>query len=437
MAHRGSCKGRGTCFICHIDPGTHRASFLKIAVESGACAIFFPNRNNGLERLKAFAPYSGREYARLRNYDFGQGHHAHVSGLSPYLRHRLISEKEVLHTVLSHHSRRASEKFIHEVFWRSYWKGWLELRPGVWARYRADLVRALDRTKVESGLRQRWNDACQGETGIDAFDHWAKELHETGYLHNHARMWFASIWIHTLNLPWELGADFFLRHLLDGDPASNTLGWRWVAGLQTIGKTYLARPENIRKYTENRFDPKGLANKAHPHHNEGHPPKGAAPQSSDWAPSGRVGVVVHDDDLNLKPLFKSGVCPVSFTRLLTSEQRSPLAISQDVTAFAKGAMEDTTHRWGERLGEDGGLHRTLDPIVSWAENFKLDQVVTPYGATGPAKEMLDDLEARLLPLGISLVRVVNPYDSMTWPHATHGFFRFKDNIPAFLDELSE
>lgn len=397
--------------------------------------MFFPSRNKGLERLKAFAPHSGREYARLRNYDLGQGRHVHVSGLSPYLRHRLISEEEVLRTVLSHHSRSSAEKFVHEVFWRSYWKGWLELRPKVWAQYRAGLARALNRTKTESGVRRQWEDACGGETGIDCFDHWAKELRATGYLHNHARMWFASIWIHTLNLPWELGADFFLRHLLDGDPASNTLGWRWVGGLQTIGKTYLARPENIRQYTKNRFDPKGLAGTAQPLHSDGHPPRGQAPQNIDWRPSGRVGVLVHDDDLNLKPLFKSGACPVSFTRLLTCEQRSPLAISEDVIGFAKNALEDTANRWAERLGEDGGLHTTLDPILSWAKNYELDQVVTSYGSTGPAKEVLDDLETRLLPLNISLVRVINPYDSMTWPRATHGFFRFKDNIPAFLDEM--
>lgn len=397
--------------------------------------MIFPNRNKGLESLKSFAPHSGRDYARLRNYDLGPGRHVHVSGLSPYLRHRLITEEEVLRSVLSQHSRAAAEKFVQEVFWRSYWKGWLELRPAVWTQYRAGLARALDRTKTEGGLRQRWEHACGGETGIDCFDHWARELRETGYLHNHARMWFASIWIHTLNLPWELGADFFLRHLLDGDPASNTLGWRWVAGLQTIGKTYLARPDNIRKFTKNRFDPKGLASEAHPLHSDGHPPRGQAPQNVEWRPSGRVGILVHDDDLNLKNLFNSEVYPISFTRLLTCEQRSPLAISQDVADFAKGALEDTTRRWAARLGDDGGLHGTLDPILAWAQNFELDQVVTPYGATGPAKAMLDDLEPRLEALGISLVRVVNPYDSMIWPHATHGFFRFKDNIGAFLDEM--
>ncbi len=76
-----------------------------------------------------------------------------------------------------------------------------------------------------------------------------------GYLHNHARMWFASIWIFTLRLPWVLGADFFMRHLCDGDPASNTLSWRWVAGLHTRGKTYLARASNIATYTGGRFTP--------------------------------------------------------------------------------------------------------------------------------------------------------------------------------------
>ena len=72
-------------------------------------------------------------------------------------------------------------------------------------------------------------------------------------------MWFASIWIHTLNLPWQLGADFF-KNLLDGDPASNTLSWRWVAGLHTQGKCYLATENNIKKFTNNRFNKKRIIN---------------------------------------------------------------------------------------------------------------------------------------------------------------------------------
>ena len=202
-----------------------------------------PTREEGLRRLAAFIPKSGRDYAARRNFDLPG--HPHVSGLSPYIRHRLVTEEEALRAILGRYALSTAEKAVQEVFWRTYWKGWLELRPEIWTDYRRGVRAALDRIRTETGLRLNWEAACRGETGIDGFDHWARELAATGYLHNHARMWFASIWTFTLRLPWELGADFFLRHLLDGDPASNTLSWRWVAGLQTRGKHYLARPANV------------------------------------------------------------------------------------------------------------------------------------------------------------------------------------------------
>ncbi|MEM8582387.1 MAG: FAD-binding domain-containing protein, partial [Pseudomonadota bacterium] len=178
---------------------------------------FAPTYTAALRRLQDFVPRAGAEYTRLRNYDLADEGHPHVSGLSPYLRHRLLTEKDVLQAVLGRHSLQAAEKFVQEVYWRTYWKGWLEMRPSVWTAYKAGLTKALDRVQAESGLRMAWEEACRGETDIEAFNAWAHELFETGYLHNHARMWFASIWIFTLRLPWELGADFFLRHLLDGD----------------------------------------------------------------------------------------------------------------------------------------------------------------------------------------------------------------------------
>ena len=215
---------------------------------------FDPRPEAARARLQAFLPQSGKRYASQRNFDFGPGKHQKVSAMSPWLRHRIILETEVLEAVLGAQSAASAEKFIQEVFWRGYFKGWLEHRPEVWQRYRRRVTDLLGQLETDAALHARYEDAVGGRTGIACFDAWVQELLETNYLHNHARMWFASIWIFTLRLPWELGADFFFRHLVDGDAASNTCSWRWVGGLHTAGKTYLARAANIREYTAGRFD---------------------------------------------------------------------------------------------------------------------------------------------------------------------------------------
>ena len=258
---------------------------------------FPPTRAAALNRLSDFAPRAGGDYARLRNFDLLG--HPHVSGLSPYLSHRVITEEEVLRKILQLHSAKDAEKFIQEVCWRTYWKGVLERRPTLWNHYKYSLNASLNRVYSEGGLRRDWEAACEGRTGIDAFDSWAHELVQTGYLHNHARMWFASIWIFTLRLPWDLGADFFMRHLLDADAASNTLSWRWVAGLQTAGKTYLARPDNIEKYTKGRFRPEDLAPFAAPFGDPELPPLMPVPSSSH---SNSDGILLTEDDLTIDAL---------------------------------------------------------------------------------------------------------------------------------------
>ncbi len=210
-----------------------------------------------LQRLQDFLPQAGRAYAARRNADLPG--HPHVSRLSPYLRRRMVTEGEVLQATLARHGPDAAAKFIDEVFWRTYWKGWLEQRPAIWHRALAEDAAA------RAGSAARDIAAAEaGRTGIDCFDHWVQELTTTGYLHNHARMWFASIWIFTLGLPWAAGAAFFLRHLLDGDPASNTLSWRWVAGAAHAGQDHLARADNIESFTGGRFRPTGLARSAPP-----------------------------------------------------------------------------------------------------------------------------------------------------------------------------
>ena len=189
---------------------------------------FKTSRKEALEVLENYVEKEITNYNSKRNFDFGPLNRENVSCLSPYITHRLITEYEVTKKVLSMHPHQKVEKYIQEIFWRVYWKGWLELRPKVWSDFIEDL-----KTIEEN---ENYQKAINAQTDIQCFNDWVRELKENNYLHNHTRMWFASIWIFTLNLPWQKGAEFFMKHLLDGDAASNTLSWRWVAGLQTKGK---------------------------------------------------------------------------------------------------------------------------------------------------------------------------------------------------------
>ncbi len=404
---------------------------------------FEPTRAAGLRALSDFVPKAGKDYTSKRNYDLPE--HPHVSRLSPYVRHRLVTEPEVLTSVLGRYSATTAEKFVQEVFWRSYFKGWMEMRPTVWSAYRADVTRLQDRLATEGGLRKGWEQACTGTTGIAAFDHWAVELVETGYLHNHARMWFASIWTFTLGLPWQLGADFFLRHLLDGDPASNTLGWRWVVGLHTPGKVYVARASNIARYTENRFSPlPRLADDPMPADGTPNPPRGAPPTQQTWDETLPTGLVLTEEDLSPGWLLERGLAPAATAVLLGAADRSPFEVSQGVLDFTLGAVEDTLERYSSRLGARGPLlgatrgaprQGEIAALVAWAKGAGLAQIVVPYPPVGPAAEGVAALRRALEAEGISLVAPVRPFDLETWPHATHGFFRFKGCIPEVLGGL--
>ncbi len=390
---------------------------------------FPPTRTAALERLSAFLPKAGRDYAAKRNYDLPDQEHPHVSQLSPYLRHRLLTEEEVLRAVLGRFSPSTAEKFVQEVCWRTYWKGWLELRPQIWADY----LRDLDGLDDVPGLAE----AEAGQTDIAAFNDWAAELVETGYLHNHARMWFASIWIFTLRLPWQAGADFFLRHLLDGDPASNTLSWRWVAGLQTKGKHYIARASNISKYTEGRHNPEWRLNtQAEPLSGPPHPARRDPPIGDEVQPGLRTGVLLHEDDLSPGFLLDQIEGPVAHAALVATGGRSRRPVAPNVARFAEGALDDARARWRGRMGDAGPCSATPDIIATWAQEMGLEQVVTPYAPVGPTASALRRLRKTLEADDISLVQRIRPWDAAAWPHATHGFFRFKARIPDILETLT-
>ena len=386
--------------------------------------MFTPSRAAGLDRLATFLPRAGSDYAALRNLDLPG--HRHVSTLSPWLRHRLVTEAEVIDAVLRTHPRGA-EKFLAEVWWRTYWKGWLELRPGIWTAYRQGLQAALNRLAVEPGLAARAEAAMQGETGIEGFDDWAKELVATGYLHNHARMWFASIWIFTLRLPWELGADFFLRHLIDGDPASNTLSWRWVGGLHTPGKTYLATADNIALNTRGRFRPEGLAPEAPALPMPPLPAPRPAPQGDPLDPTAPSLLLVTEEDLCPVFLLDQGLRPQAVAVLSAVAGRSPLAVAKGVHDFTSAAIEDALIRLGAPDAPRFGP-ADLAALVDTAEAAGVTQIATPYAPTGPVAHALADLARLAAQRGITLSRILRNHDRLAWPHATHGFFRFRETV---------
>lgn len=398
-----------------------------------------PMRTAAVQQLTAFLPLAGKVYSSRRNFDLGPGRHQQVSALSPWIRHRLLLESEVAAAVLARHRFQAAEKFIQEVCWRTYWKGWLELRPSIWADYRRNLDRQVSALQKDGRLNQRYQAAVTGNTGIDCFDAWSQELSETGYLHNHARMWFASIWVFNLGLPWELGADAFFGQLLDGDAASNTLSWRWVAGLQTAGKEYRATAGNIRKFTEGRFDPTGQL-LAQPAAVEFTPPPavGQMPQAGTIDPAASSGLLMTDDDLGVHDLEMPAVHWQAALVLDGSAYRSPVNTAAHVTDFSQAAITDALTRLAATRPLTTAVHTDFDSqtVLGFAKQHQLSQLVWLTPTTGPAQDRLPNLEADLAAQGCCLVRHYRPWDRRAWPQATHGYFRFKKALPGILETLS-
>lgn len=395
-------------------------------------------RDAGLRRLQEFAQRAGPLYAKSRNFDFGPERRGNVSMLSPWLRHRLVLEQEVLKAVLQRQSQSASAKFLEEVFWRAYLKGWLEQHPSVWTSYRRSVSRLLQLLEDDPGSLRRYEAAIEGNTGIDCFDAWVAELTTHGYLHNHARMWFASIWVYTLGLPWQLGADFFYRHLMDGDPASNTLGWRWVCGLHTSGKTYLARASNIAHFTDNRFCPEGQLAARAPSLSENltHPVARLSPLEILPA-EGRIGLLITEEDCNLESLGLSRP-PDTVLGVIATNLRSPLPVGEAARDFAEGAVRDAVERAARDSATDATFSNSDDwseTLLDWASKHRLQTIATAYAPVGPVAELLADAKNKLASNGISLIRLRRLYDGVTWPHSRRGFFRMKEQIPSILDTL--
>ncbi len=189
--------------------------------------------------LAALRKVDAVDYARSRNYLNGK-----VSRLSPYLRHGCLSSQEVSQFALDAVGARA-EKFVSEVAYRDFFRQ-------AWYRFQASILQDMEPAKVLLGQKPLPADLQSGQSGVECMDAVVRQLQQDGYVHNHARMWFAAYVLHWLKVDWRRAADWFEAALLDGDLASNHLSWQWVASTFSH-KPYFFNRENVQRFAGDQY----------------------------------------------------------------------------------------------------------------------------------------------------------------------------------------
>ena len=378
---------------------------------------FEPSRKFAIKKLNNFIEQNLKDYSKLRNFDYGPEKRSNISCLSPYITHGIIDELEVIDKSLKKFSFSKTEKFIQEVLWRTYWKGWLELRPNVWSDYLIELKKIREEYKNN----QKYKNAIEGKTNIECFNYWLNELKEKNYLHNHVRMWFASIWIFTLQIPWQLGAELFMQQLYDGDAASNTLGWRWVAGIQTQGKHYLASEWNIKKFTNDRFNNIKLNEKALPKENNKTysiiKEKFNNPQSIE-----EKNLLIFENNLSFELSdFKDSKFKKIFLISNKNENRN-IKLNEKVIKFKSLLIEDQRKRLEQKS--------INSEIINISEIKNIDE--DTYCLYPTVGENLNYINSNKLKIKFLYRKI----DQFSWQYCNKGFFNFKNYIPKIISIFS-
>jgi deoxyribodipyrimidine photo-lyase len=181
-----------------------------------------------------------------------------TSGLSPYLRFGMISAVRAVHAALDaaqkapdKASAKGAEVWLNELIWREFFIAILYHFPHVRRRSFREAYRSIDWANDEADF-EAW---CKGRTGYPLVDAAMRQLAQTGWMHNRARMVTASFLTKDLLIDWRWGEEWFMQHLVDGDPASNNGGWQWSAGTGTDAAPYF-RIFNPVSQSE-RHDPEG------------------------------------------------------------------------------------------------------------------------------------------------------------------------------------
>ncbi len=376
--------------------------------------IFQTTREGVLKQLNNFIEKDILNYNLKRNFDFGINNRSNVSCLSPYLTHRILTEFETTKKVLAKHPFQKVDKYIQEIFWRVYWKGWLELRPKVWSDFVADLKSIK--------ANENYNNAINAKTEIECFNDWVKELKEFNYLHNHTRMLFASIWIFTLGLPWQKGAEFFMKHLFDGDSASNTLSWRWVAGIQTKGKHYLAQSWNITKFTNNKYKNIKVNENALPIKDKRE--YKISPLQTNENFNLNEQLIVFENEINLDFVELKKYKRIYYV-LLSNNARS-IQLDQKVLEYKRKIIDLklAKNQNGEKLLDEN----TLEDVLKESESFDII-----YPSIGENYSFLKQL-IKKYDLKVNFIK--RKEDKFCWNFSNKGYFNFKSNIPIILSNFN-
>ena len=357
------------------------------------------------------------KYSYLRNYDFGPNKNSSVSKLSPYISHRILLEYDLIKDIKNKYNGDNVNKFIEEVYWRIYWKGWLENKPCIWENFITK--------KVDNYDFNNYKMAVNGETNIPYFNSWVKELKTYNYLHNHTRMWFASTWIFVLGLPWELGARFFFKYLYDGDAASNLLSWRWVGGLQTKGKRYLFSPQNLKKFSNGRFSANNISNQDILLEDDFEVIISNEIYHSNMQKSSNT-LIMFENDLHENSLKKIISKYQKVFLIELDKKHRQIEISDSVAQFKQNLRDEFLLKFSN-----------IEMISSLLLKDKLKGISSVdliYPSIGDNYDFIKSLRENNKFIVKNLVR---PEDLYAWKFAKRGFYKFKENIPAINKFINE
>ena len=270
------------------------------------------------------------------------------------------------------------------------------------------------------------------KTGIKCFDSWTEELIETGYLHNHARMWYASIWIFTLQKSWQSGAFFFKDNLIDWCPASNTLGWRWVAGLHTIGKHYVAMENNINFFTNLKFNPQKQINEKVMAIECDFLNKEAlsffynkTELSSDLQ---NIGIILNNNDLSLNLVLDN--LNLSYDACIFTNLENKIHKNNLIKKFEESIFDDVIKR-----NINFNIKDDFESLLKWVQIKQIRNLVIPYETVGNTILNNSKFLEKINDNKIQIIFYLRKWDEKAFPFAQKGFFRFKKNIPYLLKKI--